>query len=54
MTDLIDTPKFFEENYLKKIHHPELGEVVVPYEFVHFKNYKIEDIKPAPDLQKHK
>lgn len=52
ITDLIDTPKFFEENYLKKMHHPKLGEIVVPYEFVQFKKYKIEDITIAPDLQK--
>lgn len=24
MTDLISNPRFFEENYLRKIHHPDL------------------------------
>ncbi|MFA6090846.1 MAG: CoA transferase [Candidatus Gracilibacteria bacterium] len=52
MTDLINTPRFFEENYLKKMNHPELGEIVVPYEFVHFQKYKIEELKTAPDLEK--
>lgn len=53
ITDLIDTPKFFEENYLKKMQHPELWNIVVPYEFVHFKKYKIEDLESAPNLQKN-
>jgi len=52
MTDLIDTPKFFEENYLKKMNHPELGEIVVPYKFIHFNKYNIEDVKVAPSIQK--
>lgn len=54
MTDLINTPKFFEENYLGKMNHPELGEIVVPYEFVHFKKYKIEDLQTAPNIEKNK
>lgn len=54
MTDLIENTKFFDENYLKKINHPELGEIVVPYEFIQFKKYKIEDIKYSPDLDKQK
>lgn len=50
MTDLIGNPRFFEENYLRKVQHPELGEIVVPYEFVQFKKYAIEEVRLAPDI----
>lgn len=52
MTDLINTPKFFEDWFLKKYNHKELGEIVVPYKFIDFKKYKIEDIKSSPEIEK--
>ncbi|MDD5213713.1 MAG: CoA transferase [Candidatus Gracilibacteria bacterium] len=52
MTDLIANPKFFENKYLSKFNHPELGKIVVPYKFVDFKSYEIEPLKLAPDLEK--
>lgn len=52
MTDLIANPKFFDNKYLSKFSHSELWEIVVPYKFVDFKSYPIEELKVAPDLQK--
>lgn len=52
MTDLINTPEYFREWYLKKFNHPELGEIVVPYKFVDFKSFSIEELKLAPNIEK--
>lgn len=52
MSDLISNPKFFENKYLSKFSHPELWEIVVPYKFVDFASYPIEELKLAPEIQK--
>lgn len=53
MSDLISNPKFFENKYLSKFSHPELWEIVVPYKFVDFASYPIEELKLAPEIQKN-
>ncbi|MDD5769763.1 MAG: CoA transferase [Candidatus Gracilibacteria bacterium] len=50
MQDLLNDKILYENNFIKKLNHEELGEIVIPYEFIKYKSYKIEEIKKAPKL----
>lgn len=50
MLDLLNDENLYKNNFIKKINHKELWEIVVPYEFIKYKSYNIQDIKNAPSL----
>lgn len=50
MQDLLNDEVLYKNNFIKKIHHKELWEIVVPYEFIKYKSYSIEEPKKAPSL----
>ena len=50
MQDLLNDEYLYENNFIKKINHKELWEITIPYEFIKYKSYNIEEIKNAPNL----
>ena len=50
LLDIVNDDTLYENKFIKKIHHKQLWEIVVPYEFIKYKSYPIEDITPSPDL----
>lgn len=53
MQDVLNEDMFYKHNFIKKIQHKELWDIVVPYEFIKYQSYTIEDIKSAPTLGEH-
>jgi crotonobetainyl-CoA:carnitine CoA-transferase CaiB-like acyl-CoA transferase len=54
MSDIIENDFFKKEKYIKEILDPDLWKCVVPYEFIKYSNYKIEEIKNSPNIEKNK
>ena len=51
MTDLLENTNLYKEKYIKELKDDEGNTYSVPYEFLKYKSYNIEEIAPSPEIE---
>ena len=49
MTDIIDNQEYINSNYIKKVDHPKLGKITVPFEFIKYDQFPLENYIISPE-----
>jgi crotonobetainyl-CoA:carnitine CoA-transferase CaiB-like acyl-CoA transferase len=49
MTDIIDNQEYINSNYIKKVDHPQLGNITVPFEFIKYDQFPLENYIISPE-----
>ena len=53
VAEIINDPHMHQRGMLRKVHHPDLGDVVLPRSPIHLSAYEMPELQFYPDLGEH-